>query len=55
MTLNTAMTPRAWRMISFCCIGVTIYGLFLLHGLLQSMHLNRIDQQLKSLEAAEGP
>ena len=50
MTLSTEMTPRAWRMICYCVIGFLIYGLVLLMELLQNVHLNRIDEQLKELD-----
>ena len=52
MKLSTEMTPRAWRMICYCVVGFVIYGLFLLHELMLNLHLNRIDQQLKSIEQA---
>ena len=52
MKLSTEMTPRAWRMISYCTVGFLIYGLFLLHQLLLNLHLNRIDQQLKDIDQA---
>lgn len=44
--LSTGMTPRSWRMISYICVGATIYGMVLLTETLQAYKLNRIDQQL---------
>lgn len=49
MTLSTGMTPRAWRMISYLCIGATIYGMVFVTETLQNIRLNRIDQQMKML------
>ena len=48
--MNTGMTPRAWRMLSYCCIGLVIYSMVLFGEILQNMHLDRIDQQLKAVE-----
>ena len=50
MKLSTEMTPRSWRMISYCVIGFVLYGLFLLHEIMLNIHLNRIDQQMKNLD-----
>ena len=50
MMMSTEMTPRAWRMISYSVIGFLIYGFILLMELLQNIHLNRIDSQLKELD-----
>ncbi|MBI2118901.1 MAG: hypothetical protein HYT97_04665 [Elusimicrobia bacterium] len=44
--LSTGMTPRSWRMLSYICVGTTIYGMVLLTETLQTYKLNRIDQQL---------
>ncbi len=51
--LTTEMTPQAVRMLSYCAVGFLVYGLFLLHQILLTVHLNRIDEQLKAVEQAE--
>lgn len=47
MTLNTQMTPRAWRMLSYCAAAFAIYGLLIVAEFLQTLHLRRIDQELR--------
>ncbi|MBI1979642.1 MAG: hypothetical protein HYS58_02645 [Elusimicrobia bacterium] len=44
---STEMTPRAWRMLSYICVGATIYGMVLATETLQKFKLNRIDRQLE--------
>ncbi len=51
--VSSGMTPRAWRMISYICIGTTIYGIVLVTETLQNYKLNRIDRQMKELERLE--
>ena len=48
--LSTEMTPRAVRMLSYCCIGFFVYGSVLLAEIYQNIQLQRIDQQLKMAE-----
>ena len=48
--ISTGMTPRAWRMISYCVVGFLVYCLLLFAEMLQSFHLNKIDQQLNLLD-----
>ncbi len=47
--VHGGMTPRAWRMISYICIGATVYGMVLVAETLQTYKLNRIDLQMKML------
>jgi hypothetical protein len=51
--LQTGMTPRAWRMICYICIGMCVYGLILLMETVQKFQLNRIDRQLQELNRQE--
>lgn len=44
------MTPRAWRMIAYSCVGALIYGLILLAELLQNVQMSKIDAQLQQME-----
>lgn len=48
--LTTEMTPRAVRMLTYSVGGFLIYGMILFAELLQTVHLNRIDSQLKTLD-----
>lgn len=48
--LYRGMTPRAWRMISYSCIGFLIYGMIVFGEMLQSVQLSRIDSELKAVE-----
>ena len=47
--LYSGMTPRAWRMISYCCVGFFLYGMVLFYEIMQNIHLNKIDAQLQLL------
>lgn len=47
--LYSGMTPRAWRMISYCCLGFVLYGGLLFVEIIQNVHLYKIDQQLQSI------
>ena len=51
--MQTGMTPRAWRMISYSCIGFLIYGLVLVTEIVQNYHLNKIDKQMEMIEKME--
>ncbi len=51
--LSPEMTPRSWRMIIYCALGFAIYGALLFAELLQTVHLNKIDAQLKMISAQE--
>ncbi len=51
--LYGGMTPRAWRMISYICIGITIYGMVLVTEALQNQRMNRIDRQMREVERLE--
>lgn len=48
--LSMAMTPRAWRMIFYCCFGFLIYGGIVLAELLQEVKLARLEVQAKMAE-----
>ncbi len=50
MTINTEMTPRARRMMVYCAVGFLAYLLILFMDMIQNIHLNRIDEQLKALD-----
>lgn len=41
------MTPRAWRMISYSCIGFLLYGGVILSEMMQEVRLKKVDDQLK--------
>jgi hypothetical protein len=49
----TGMTPRAWRMISYSCVGFFIYSAILFTEMLQNVHLYKIDHQLKLLNQSD--
>lgn len=51
--LSTELTPRAVRMLSYCCIGFFAYGSVLLAEIYQNIQLQKIDQQLKMAERME--
>lgn len=51
--LHGGMTPRAWRMISYSCIGFFIYGIVIASEALQNRQLNRIDQQMQRMNSME--
>ena len=50
MVLNAEMTPRARRMLAYCAAGFLVYMMILFAEMIQNMHLNRIDEQLKSID-----
>ena len=53
--IQTGMTPRAWRMIAYSCIGLFFYGVTIVMETLQNYNLNRIDTQMQRMDALENP
>jgi hypothetical protein len=51
--MTTEMTPRAWRMIAYSCVGITLYGLTFLIDQVQNAQLSRIDRQLQQVSQLE--
>lgn len=51
--LTTEMTPRAWRMIAYSCVGLCVYGLVFLMEAAQNFQMNRIDRQLQEVSRLE--
>lgn len=48
--LQTGMTPRAWRMIGYTCVGMLLYGGILFAEIVQNIQLNKVDAELKAIE-----
>ena len=50
---STEMTPRAWRMLSYACVGIFLYGAVVIAETLQNYHLNKIDKQMQEIYKQE--